>query len=499
MENQIKKILTELYFQDEKLRSKEKELTEIIRLLLESKEAIIPDKEFKEKLLKIIEEKQLVSKKSFFSVIADRITIMSRMSYATAGALVVAIAILLTNGGGKADIIDFSKVSINSVQEKAFGDLSTLNQDSTPNASGVEDRAQQVSPIAMGMAESVAKGGGGVGGGMPASSVDAKMMPPYPGTSYTFKYTGEDTSLDDNKVTVLKRVPNESSRKQFSSILKKLNFDVMDLSSFQDSYIQNITLAEEKNYGYILNINLDEGQMSIYQNWPKWRGAYPNCNDDACWERNKITRADILPNEDLISISNKFLKDHGIMLSEYGAPEVLDNNSIYPMPLLEGSGSAQVYLPDTMTVIYPLLINGKKVYDGTIVSGVQVSINLRVKKVASVSNISVQTYQASTYEAETDFKRIISIAESGGTWGYYNNSGNKKVEIELGTPTIEYVQSWQYNPNEERGYQLIVPSLVFPLKNIPEDYYIWQKYVTVPLVKEMPDKQGTGLSQGLFE
>jgi hypothetical protein len=150
---------------------------------------------------------------------------------------------------------------------------------------------------------------------------------------------------------------------------------------------------------------------------------------------------------------------------------------------------ADYWLPDMLNVVYPLMIENQAVYDeGGNPSGLNVGINVRNKQVVSVWDLSVQNYQSSQYDAETDLNRIMKVAEQGGVYGYVDiTQGGRVVEIELAEPTIQYVKMWNYKNNQSE--ELLIPSLVFPIKEQPAgDQYFYRKSVVVPLVKEILDR-----------
>ena len=59
--------------------------------------------------------------------------------------------------------------------------------------------------------------------------------------------------------------------------------------------------------------------------------------------------------------------------------------------------------------------------------------------------------------------------------------------MELGTPTLSYVKVWMYDQPSYVGYELLVPSLVFPIVKQPENGYLYRTSVIVPLTKEVLD------------
>ena len=86
---------------------------------------------------------------------------------------------------------------------------------------------------------------------------------------------------------------------------------------------------------------------------------------------------------------------------------------------------------------------------------------------------------------ETDVDRILALAGQGGTYYPVSENNNYKiVEIKIGTPHIAYVQTWIFEDNTNS--QLLVPALIFPIINIPDEVqYFYKENVVVPLAKDI--------------
>ena len=138
------------------------------------------------------------------------------------------------------------------------------------------------------------------------------------------------------------------------------------------------------------------------------------------------------------------------------------------------------------------MIDGKEVSEiGGNPHGMFVSVDLREKKVTSVNNLTTQHYQKSDYALETDTKRLITLAERGGTFGPYAYDipamqQEKTVEVKLGTPKRILLKYLMYRDNENQ--ELIVPGLSFPVMTPQTDTMWLPKQVVVPLVKDMLDE-----------
>lgn len=484
-DEKIKNILDDLYEIDPVLEHYEEEIKKTIKELLKSKPDIKIDQKFvselREKLIKRVEELKHQPQKK--SALFWQAFFGTKFSYAVSGALVfvlfIGIFVYLTNFG---NISGLSQGIFPGVSEKtslgnnAFGSLKSESQ----NAAASDGR-----------------GGGGLGGGggtqvsAVAESDSAKMvcegvgcvMPPFPDYNQKYVYVGEEIKLDQEKVEVLRKKNKLEYTRSFSGLLESFGFGLADLSGFDNTRVQTISLVQEKEFGYSIFVNLDEGTISIDAYWPKWPHPQSRCTDERCVMETSLKLSDVPNDEEAIRMAKDFVSEHKINLSSYGEPEVDKswNQTYYAQP----QGVSQIYVPDVISVKYPLLINGKFVYEqGGAKLGVGIGINIREKRVSGVYNLSVQEYDSSLYEAETDFSKILKVAEKGGLYNYYMPGGNVQ-EIEIGTPEYAYSVIWKYDEDAQISRTLLVPALVFPIIKNPEKYFSYNEKVVIPLVKEL--------------
>ena len=142
------------------------------------------------------------------------------------------------------------------------------------------------------------------------------------------------------------------------------------------------------------------------------------------------------------------------------------------------------YLPESISVIYPMKIDGKSVADsGGNKYGLRVNANLRYKQVDGLWGLTSQNYESSDYETETNVDRILKIAAKGGMNQVGNPDAANVPEIELGTPETGLAIYYQYNNGANT--ELYVPALIFPVTKIPENTYFYGSRVIVPLTKEL--------------
>jgi hypothetical protein len=232
-------------------------------------------------------------------------------------------------------------------------------------------------------------------------------------------------------------------------------------------------------------VGVEEGSISINKNYD-----YARCMSVECGVR-PLSESDMPEDEKIINVANQFLSEYGINKSNYGKPEVQNEWKMY-LNAASPETRPNFYFPETISVTYPQLVNGKEVYEeGGNKNGLVVNVDVREMQGAGLWNLFSQKHESSAYDVEKDTARLIKIAEQGGfRRGYYpadSNQGEvKKNVIELGTPSIGLVKMWIYN--EKGGQELIVPAYIFPVTNKPEDVYFYQKNVVVPLVKEILDQ-----------
>ncbi len=193
-------------------------------------------------------------------------------------------------------------------------------------------------------------------------------------------------------------------------------------------------------------------------------------NSDQSKNTEAILASTTPEDSNLIALASGFLKDHSVDTSIYDAPMVVKT----------ASSTNSDYL-DSVSVLYPLLIDGKKVYtaNGNLY-GISVTIDATQNKVLAIDNLTSQIYDSSQYKPETDFNKIFNAATS--TLSAELADKNLSGEITLGTSTPALLQYFS-GDNSSTKDELYIPALVFPATyengsaGLPTN-------VVVPLVKE---------------
>lgn len=496
----IQQILEELYAVDPSLRAQESQLRSLLEKMLRARPDVKIDQAFAQNLKRTLLSTPL-KQNNFISYFSS----MIKKSALLAGAVTLGAVVLITS------------YVINRPSENGFGELTSTplfiagNLPSNafgPLVNSADGAAAVAAPL--GSPEAISANFSGArqaGGGMammakdvavseppvavgnnPVSSVmpmQDKMIAPY--YNYTYKYTGDPITLADTELPVFRRVKDAGLARGFAESFLGKNNGMLDLSRFDDAVLQNFQVAQNKDDGYLINVDLLNGTVNINPQYEKW---YTPCYSGNCESPTPLTEKDIPSNEKMIAIANDFLDDFGISREQYGAPVVDENwRSNYPMPFAMEGGvrtSLSMYIPDVMVVTYPLAIEGQKITETNGQEfGLRVNVDIRKMKVQGLWNLYYNKYEKSNYATETDTARILKIAENGGNGWYYDNAENTRT-LNLGTPEKIYIPHYQYLPESNVANELYVPALKFPVLNIPTDQpYFYQRFIIIPLVKEI--------------
>lgn len=509
-ENQLKNILEELYILDPGLKNYELELIGLITKMKDIK----PDTKFDSVFAAELKEKIMAQSKMAFKNSNKKIfnfNFMNKKLFVATGSFaLVGIVVLVffvyhqkgylpTKNVGEEKtangiLIDSSltKEGFIALPDGAFGSLASLNAGAgIQGATGAGELAIAKVATTNTITPTLAVSDVSVSSTVASprmlvpegGNISGKMIAPY----YNFKYVykGDALDLKEETAPVYRRLKGDRTvAKELAASFSGLDSLGFGLSSLNNLKVTNISLVEDKDLGLMINFDFNEDNIYISENWTKW--TFPErdaCgNDQSCWDRYRMKIEDIPADATLIDMSDKFLSDHKINRAHYGEPQV-DNSwrDYYD----RSEDKANYYIPEYATIIYPLMLDGQAVKNqsGAYV-GLQVTINLFKNAVSGLSGLTPYRYETSNYSLETSADTILEIAENGG-WNrnYYIQSENVQT-IELGTPERAYVQVYKYenNTNEE----LLVPALIFPIINLPENsVYYGNKSIVVPLVPDL--------------
>ncbi|MFA6171858.1 MAG: hypothetical protein WCW77_02510 [Patescibacteria group bacterium] len=428
---------------------------------------------------------------------------------------IAGIAIIQLSGKNSSNVLNFTKNKISlkaafaSVGRNAF-DLKSVQANnlalSTGGAAGItssnsaETQTKALSSITP--TPLISQSGSGAVSSAPAADKSMVCMPDEKGgcvlppqLNYEYVYKGEDIKITAAEMPVYKRVKGFGQSISAGDIFSNFNFDGVNLQKFQSASVDNVNLIENRDYGFSVYINFTEGNFSFNQNWLKWPQPGDKCRDKACWNSIRVKESDLPSNDEAIKIADNFLKEYEIKLDGFGPGEVQDDWKIY---YANTANKADYYFPETISVIYPQMVNSQPVFDewGN-KQGVNISISVRDKRVSGVWNLASQNYQTSLYAVETDQAKILELMKNSNSSGGIipmlyggreddSRPVSKTRQIEVGTPALGLARMWIYKNNISD--ELLVPALIFPItKN--EIQYFNQKYIVVPLVKEIIDQR----------
>ncbi len=377
-----------------------------------------------------------------------------------------------------------SKVKVTSVGEKAFGSLAELTSSKGTEESADSNGAYDTAANKAASSSAVPAGQGG------GSSTAVDMVYPYEPTYYKYIYRGEEFTQNEERMAVLRRVTSNANISG-SMFADALDFDLFNINKINKAKTSNLSFYEDREFGYRTEIDLVRETVSIYKNWDKWPQDY----------LEQLTLNDLQDDEEIIGAANAFFDDYQIDKSAYGTPEINKNFLNY-----YATEQQEVFIPEEISVIYPLVVDGKSVYESYgEFNGLSVNYDLRNNKVSSIYNLTTHNYQSSAYEAETDVSKILTRAQNIDGFMPLKDDVSvtyKTIELELDTPVMGYEILWKYEDNQNLEY--LVPCLVFPVKENSEAPAYIRKRVIVPLIKDFLDqnndipvrimKEGSGTS-----
>jgi hypothetical protein len=522
MQDNIDNILAEIYQTDPSLKAHDAVLRKLVSELLIARPEAKIDQAFKSELRLRLQEAmdnstQKSPVKSFWSM-------FNRTWQISLGSALVVILIVLA-------------VSVNQRSKNSQNNLADSGNQNSQNTIALNSDISKVGNRAFGSLSGATGaagygmgGGGGLGSGSapavpaptsgvtdsrvgiapeanqsmtaPASEPNSKMIAPYPTISYVYKYVGEKIDLKDKTVSVLKEKNGSISSAPLLAALNKMNLGAINLGSFSDKTVDSIQISEDRDLGYTINVDMVRGAISMYQNYRRWpQMYYGGCAADACSSAPAPLQIGQVPaDSEVIAIADTFLKEHGVPTEAFGKPVI---NKDWMMEYNRSADKSFAYVPDQVSIVYPMNLDGKQVYDQSgNLTGLYIGVDVRNKKVSSMYELNLASFEASGYEAETDWAKIIKIATNGGwsPWGPImyagepdGGSGIKADELKLQTPHFALVKSTTYKLNENQT--LYLPALIFPIEypaNRPA--YSYMKSVVVPLVKEVLDQPTSGVT-----
>jgi len=495
MNKDIQKVLDDLYNIDNNLRQHEEKLINIINELFLSRPDTKFDENFSKKLRKEVLLRARELKETNRASSSLNFMLLNKFGYALAGValtllLIIPILNLKTDTSSLKSRLSEADNSfkIAKLSKGAFGSLGS--DQVLPEMDRVEKSASSISndeSLAEESIQTFAKkeAGIGAGGGGGLATTDSRIGFAPNIINYEYEYIGEEIGELKEKMAVY-NPSNKRLINNFSRLLKNFSLDLIDLGKFGSLKAQNISLTEDREYGYMVYLNMDQGQASINKDWKNWPDPFKDCRDEECYKKGRLTIDNVPGDEEIVKIADKFLRDYNIDLKSYGAGQVRDTWRID----YERTGEDYM-IPESMQVVYPLIIDGKTVYDGSgYVTGIMVDVSLRDMKAAGAHRIISLNFESSEYETETDTEKLIMVAENGGLRGRYSHpEPTETVNVKLNTPKVGLISHWHYDQEKREGKEIFIPALIFPISNKDEAKNMYQDSIAVPLVKEILDER----------
>jgi len=482
MKSEIKNLLAELYEIDPKLKSHEKKLIVLIEELLSSRPAAQIDEAFKRQLRKEVLAKAKKLSADTQENFITKFMNFNKLQYALGGgliALIIAIPLARSLFSPKNINEQLPQLSFlptfNTVKDNAFGNLAQLDEASPESAASALS--------AEGRARTQSGGGGGVGS---SGSVAPRLIYPAPEfINVEYLFDGEIEALEPQSL-VYKKTEGVAGTRQLAQMLQTVNLGLVNLDAARNSALQQFTIIEDRDFGYIINVDLKEGSISINENYERWDRPQNRCRDERCFNQYRIRENDIQSNSEIIKIANQFAEEYGLNLSSYGEPVVGDS---WRIEYARAQNPSDFYFPQAVSVVYPLIIDGQRVFDPSgFPTGIQISVDILLDKVTGAYGLTVQNYERSLYDTSTDVDKIKEFAKRGGMYGYYTLEG-KKEEVKLDNPERGFVQYYKYNQEKSKTETLLVPALIFPVAEIPKEAQFIKQNVVVPLVTSILEEQ----------
>ncbi|PIR54254.1 hypothetical protein COU75_01785 [Candidatus Peregrinibacteria bacterium CG10_big_fil_rev_8_21_14_0_10_42_8] len=327
--------------------------------------------------------------------------------------------------------------------------------------------------------------GGGGGGGIPPMA-DSRMIAP--GEPYGYNVTeyiyDGDITLPET-ITSYKRTPLKSSQKA-DLLTGTFVDDMLDVSKLKSLSVMNVSLSEEGNEPLMVNVDFNDGNISINRQIDYSQRPESQCRDDACFQRYRVQKSDMLSEERTMTIANDFLKKLGVDTAQYGDPVLQDD---WNMRYETMQNKADFYFPEQVSITFPYLIDGLPVFDewGN-ANGMSVSVDMRLKTVMGIWGMRTMNFASQKYSAVQDVELVRDIVRMGSINGYMPPEATK-LQATLAEPRIVYLSQYEWNEKTQEGYEVYVPALVFPVIKMPEGSYEYRKAVVVPLAKELLEKK----------
>lgn len=253
-----------------------------------------------------------------------------------------------------------------------------------------------------------------------------------------YSYAGADLILDKSYGNIYRRGTGFDAGRNLLNLIEKSDFGMVSLASFPNMSVKDIELAQDITTGYRVNVNFDQGVVTIRPDPAKW----PAMNTQASTTKKNLTPAAI------IAVSDTFLKEHKISHASYSSPEVVPDS-------------------DTTTVIYPLVIDGLSVYTANGKKyGMEVTVDATNKRITALQNLTSQTYDSAQYDLAKNSAIVLDGIATSMNQDFTNiyTATSSEAQVVYDTPSkvlMRIIRTTDIGVKEE----LFVPALLFPNKD----------------------------------
>lgn len=370
-----------------------------------------------------------------------------------------------------------NSIIINPLEKEAFGSLSSPDDTQTESSFSLKSGKsnETLSPEMTAMESN-------------STRISPKTNMPYNPTKYEYIYDG-DLTIDESEINVYRKQPSPTNINA-NALLSALNLELIDSSGFKNITAQNISIKENRKFGYTINLynNDNSSSISIYKNWDQWPNPNDNCSDPKCYERNQLTAEDVPSDAELIQIADTFASKLKIDMSPYGDPTVKKQ---VEMRMMEAR--APIHIQEEMTVVYPILIDGQEVQDESgNPTGLNIEIDIRHKKASGLNGLTTQTYDSAEYQAVSLEKLQTAIQKGTHRQNNYFPEDAKVVKLKLGEPTQILTKIWHWDTQNRKNNELLVPALHFPILEKADDVeYFYRDSIVIPLAKDLFEEDAT--------
>lgn len=538
MAKKIYEILEEIYQIDPSLRKHSAKLEKLVDFIIGSKPDIKIDDKFVEELKMKLRDQ--VQKQKLGGAAPTQYNSSNPFKFfvpISIGTAAVALGVFIyingfTNSSPANQTLesDFNNGEIIALEENAFGPLITrseVSEPSLPETSSIRPFPSELTssldsgqsnlsnegnntltppnniprPEVINPVEEASEGEAfGLGGGAVSTSILPRDYSP---TYYSYVYEGDEVDLTESKRNVYRRVNSSLNTSSVINALSGFNFNNFNLNNFSNLNVDYFQLSEDRPNGYTVNLNFTEGSINLNQNWRKWENYFADCDGDyECIESKRLTFNDIPEDSEIIAIADDFLTKYEIDQNNYGEPEVVKYWEREAAMSGVDFTSSRAFIPEVLTVVYPLKINEEEVLsESGYPIGLNVGVNLYFNEVVHMSDLRIEQYQSSEYDAVTDWSSIVDFMKGGANRYAFVDvqnppDGVEIVEVKVEDPTIVLSEFWLEETQESDPVRLFAPAISFKVIAPEDSERYFQDRITIPLIKEIFEERTKIMEDG---